>query len=468
MTRAAAMPAMLGDGENLDRQFIMVYRPLSSPFILPHKKDEGESNYSPNPLCAPPKTKEWAFCQIVTPAFPLCYPYPAVPCGRVFAFFVPLRKKKIMKKTFSLMLLAMCFSLAQAKVYDNSEGINVNKLEIGDLLLDGALLYLEEGERLCLIFGSDTKQYSGTDEVITFTFSYNAAEEKMECSDTKGWTGTTSQSSHALKVTYLTEAIDYLPRCIWLEGVSANESILDLENSTGSTTSYSGYKDEMHNFRLHDRTLYRDGRWQTLCLPFAVPKNLIAESPLAGAEIQQFTGAIITDDRLQLSFSNIATKDDGVKASVPYLVRWTDESLENVADPVFQNVVLTVTSPLSIKPNGDDATSFVGVFAPVTLTANDKSKLYLGGDNKLYYPATDVTVYAFRAYFELEDGAAAAARFHGFELTFDDGTTTGVMPLELSPAPSATTTPAYNLGGIMLPTGSKGLQIKDGKKVIVK
>ena len=36
---------------------------------------------------------------------------------------------------------------------------------------------------------------------------------------------------------------------------------------------------------LTNRTLYKDGEWNTICLPFSLDATQLAESPLAGASI---------------------------------------------------------------------------------------------------------------------------------------------------------------------------------------
>ena len=58
----------------------------------------------------------------------------------------------------------------------------------------------------------------------------------------------------------------------------------------------------------------------------------------------------------------------------------------------------TITGVVSFRP----------VLVPESLTANDRTKLYLGENDNLYWPDADVTVHAFRAYFVVDLGASAA------------------------------------------------------------
>ena len=47
--------------------------------------------------------------------------------------------------------------------------------------------------------------------------------------------------------------------------------------------------------------------------------------------------------------------------------------------------------------------STVAMSKPVTLKADDRKKLFLGANNKLYYPNDDVTINSFHAYLELSN-----------------------------------------------------------------
>ena len=76
----------------------------------------------------------------------------------------------------------------------------------------------------------------------------------------------------------------------------------------------------LYNVTLSGRTLYRDGDWNTLCLPFALSAEQIAASPLAGAIIMELDGtrSDLTDGTLTLNFN--AVKE--IEAGRPYIVKW--------------------------------------------------------------------------------------------------------------------------------------------------
>ena len=111
--------------------------------------------------------------------------------------------------------------------------------------------------------------------------------------------------------------------------------------------------------------------------------------------------------------------------------------------------------------------TFKGIYSPISWDSENKSVLYLGAANKLYWPqpaGNPVTLNAFRAYFELADGVTASA----FELNFD-GETTGITNTNLTNQTNKTSE-WYDLSGRKLdskPT-TKGVYIVNGRKVVIK
>ncbi len=76
-----------------------------------------------------------------------------------------------------------------------------------------------------------------------------------------------------------------------------------------------------YNATLSGRTIYRDGDWNTLCLPFSMNSTEIASSPLAGAIIKELnTGESDLDGegKLTLKFTDAAA----ITAGKPYIVKW--------------------------------------------------------------------------------------------------------------------------------------------------
>lgn len=225
------------------------------------------------------------------------------------------------------------------------------------------------------------------------------------------------------------------------------------------------YQDKKVNVKLDGRTLYKDGSWNTLCLPFNIDN--ISDQP------SDFSSALTIKELESSSFDNATGtltmnfKDaTSIEAGKPYIVKWT--SGDEITNPEFKAVTITSTTPQDVTVN--DLVTFKGTYAPVTLEANDRTKLYLGADNNLYYPDADVPVNSFRAYFSLNGITAGNANFqaHRFVFDFGDGETNGISGVIIENDGKANgwhTLDGRSLNGV--PT-EKGIYIHQGRKIIIK
>ncbi len=225
------------------------------------------------------------------------------------------------------------------------------------------------------------------------------------------------------------------------------------------------------NVMLEGRTIYRDGRWNTICLPFNLEDGDDSDGKnctgtlFEGAIVKRFDSSSYTPETktLTLSFED----SESIWTGGPYLVRWdSSENLEDLVNPVFKNVEIIDGEPL---PDTSDCIDFLGTFSPVTLAAQDRTVLYLGGDSKLYYPGVDVPVNAFRGYFQLKNGLTAGDLptngAKNFVLNFGDSTTE-IVNYQLSTINS--NDGWYSIDGRKLsgePT-QKGIYIWNGKKIV--
>ena len=215
---------------------------------------------------------------------------------------------------------------------------------------------------------------------------------------------------------------------------------------------------------LFGRTLFKDNSWNTLCLPFAV--NSFDGTPLEGAEVRTLESASFSNGTLTLNFTDAL---DAMEAGTPYIVRWT--SGDDLKNPEFTGVQLSDATP---EVNFDNiGMTFKGIYSPYEFAEQDKSKLYMGNENKLYYPKKAMAIKAFRAFFDLGDNlvaadpsaSAGAKEITNFVLNF--GETTGVSSIEHGKLNMEN---YYSIDGRKLsgePT-QKGVYIRNGKKVVVK
>ena len=155
-----------------------------------------------------------------------------------------------------------------------------------------------------------------------------------------------------------------------------------------------------------------------------------------------------------------------IEAGVPYIVKWTTTG-SNIVNPVFRNVTVSHESPNYHEViSKDKKVGFVGTYAPVKITVNDKSSLFLGAENKLYYPndANDVDgtyhVNAFRAYLHIDPSAEVKE----FRLRFGEDDEDGIVNANLNV--NRNDGAIYNLSGQRLNKMQKGVNIVNGRKVL--
>ena len=226
----------------------------------------------------------------------------------------------------------------------------------------------------------------------------------------------------------------------------AKDYTLD-ENSVNTIEAY-----ENANVTL-TRTFYKDGEWNTLCLPFAVAD---AKTAFDGAELREV-------DVTQSSENTIVFKEaTTIEAGKPYLIKWAKTPNE-VCDFVntFEGVTLVATAT-PVKVN--DAITFTGFYNKATADKLGASVAAIGAGNKLF-KVTSGEMKGFRAAFVLNPATPAA----GIKVVID-GTTTGIEDLVVDGVKANGR--VYNLNGQYVGNSLNGLQpgiyIQNGKKVVVK
>ena len=190
-------------------------------------------------------------------------------------------------------------------------------------------------------------------------------------------------------------------------------------NNTANITGNNGY---LAKVTLADRTIYKDGNWSTLCLPFDVQLN---NSPLAGATARPLKEAGISGSTLNLTFGDAVTT---LQAGTPYIIKW--ESGDDIVDPVFDGVIIDTTDrSYDNGVAGDQRVRFLGTYQSTSFDAEDKSILLLGSDNTLNYPTNGTVIGAQGTYFKL-GSEAALAQLTSYNIDFGDGESAkGVLSL---------------------------------------
>ena len=226
------------------------------------------------------------------------------------------------------------------------------------------------------------------------------------------------------------------------------------------------------NVTLSGRTLYKDGSWNTLCLPFDVDN--LKGTPLEGATVKTLAASDYDSatGTLTLYFSD---SRHALSAGIPYIVKWTTTGQDDISNPVFNDVVINAFA----SKVGSQFVDLEGAFSPVALEQDNHSVLFLGENNKLYHPNAEMQVNACRAVFRLHNGITVGNMMtndaKAFVLNFgddEDSESTGIIEVA-SPDPSAagnlSASAWYSLDGRKLsgkPT-AKGIYIHNGHKVVI-
>jgi hypothetical protein len=79
-----------------------------------------------------------------------------------------------------------------------------------------------------------------------------------------------------------------------------------------------------------------------------------------------------------------------------------------VENPVFEGVSISDAN----NPVRTGVVDFMGIYVPYSIGAN-KEMLYLDTDNKLNYPNAEMTINAFRAYFQLASAVDGSGDVNG-------------------------------------------------------
>ena len=260
--------------------------------------------------------------------------------------------------------------------------------------------------------------------------------------------------------------------------------------------------------RLMDRTIYRDNHWNTICLPFNMTSDQISTSPLKGATIYKMnetvtgyypSGQVNKSPYQQYDyghpvllfwFDNVDVTASGtiLQAGKPYLVKWaegdafTDDGnyKDNTEDGGSRHELdfegMTITQTVGGSWTGAGTTDgnviFQGTLSQsAKLLAGNKTRLVLGvkdGKDKLYYPSKNMNVRACRGYFIIPEAAVSTSSAPEIVMGFDDGETTSIQVVNGSGLTVQGSDTYYNLNGQRLTAPQKGINIINGKKVVIK
>lgn len=146
--------------------------------------------------------------------------------------------------------------------------------------------------------------------------------------------------------------------------------VLSLADNDDNSTALSTNNGDLANVTLDGRTLYCDGDWNTLTLPFSLTAEEIAASPLAGLTIKKLldTSNLDGDGKLTLNFEDATT----IEAGKPYIVKkkadlviknkddWDAFAADVNGGNTYEGKVVMLASNFDNSGEGEAVTTLVG------------------------------------------------------------------------------------------------------------
>ena len=183
----------------------------------------------------------------------------------------------------------------------------------------------------------------------------------------------------------------------------------------------------------------------TVVLPFALDANQVTAMFGEGAEVYAYSENSTDANNATVNFNK---KDEAtIEANVPVLVKATSASTSQTVEGV---IVKTAEAKVA-GANFD----FVGVYAPTTVEEGD----YFVNGGKLYKSVGSTNLKAFRAYIDNKSNGEGEVKL------YIDGVATAISEINADVQESGV---IYNLAGQRVSKTTRGIYVKNGRKVVVK
>lgn len=134
---------------------------------------------------------------------------------------------------------------------------------------------------------------------------------------------------------------------------------IDATSANTSTTPFSNFSNKITTTYVTNRS-FAASEWQAICLPFDLDEDELKATFGNGVELAEYTSLSGTT----LNFT--PQEKLALHAGVPYLIKPS----QAVNNPTFEDVVLSIQQPKTIKLNDADEISFTGSFFQ-TATSTD-------------------------------------------------------------------------------------------------
>lgn len=240
-------------------------------------------------------------------------------------------------------------------------------------------------------------------------------------------------------------------QCSWtqLSGDIAGVPDITISENEDNANLLEMYDGEVCNVSITRTIKY--GSYNSITLPFDVDVATLRNVFGNDVKLKEMTNSVFADNEMTFVFENAAS----IEAGKPYIIKVE----QNVINPQFNAVVIKNKEIVSKSEYAD----FVPVFNPTLLEDDNESIVFIGADNKLYYPSLSTgSMPGLRAYFLLRENVSTIKNFN---LSLDDQPTIiyQVANNQVMRSEGIYTISGQKIGKVM----HKGIYIINGKKVIV-
>lgn len=209
------------------------------------------------------------------------------------------------------------------------------------------------------------------------------------------------------------------------------------------------------------RTLYGDGGWNTLCVPFSLNTAQVKAAFGNDVELRKLAGV----NGNTITFE----PETKVEAGVPYLIKLSEANAKGTYTFTGVNTIAVTKADAIGTDQLKAAISFVGIYSSQDVagraTEGEDYVACLGADNMFFKAKAGTKMKGFRAFFLVPNNVPSNAL-----KAVIDGTATGIEDLVIDGVKA--NGHVYNLNGQYVGNSLNGLQpglyIQNGKKIVVK
>lgn len=229
-------------------------------------------------------------------------------------------------------------------------------------------------------------------------------------------------------------------------------------------------------------TVFRNinaGVWSTICLPFAIPEEKLAEAFGTEVTLADFIGCDVTyqdqDEEIAIDINVKFKTANAIEANHPYIIKVTDEVTEISIDgadiiPLDEGVAPSVDCDEQKVKVGSNYysffNSFIGNYTNGTIVPQQKLILSNG---KFQYSTGETQLMAFHAYFDFYDVLAEMEQASDRISLYINGKEIIGVGIQAIPYSLQNSDALYMLDGRKA-NGQlkKGIYITNGKKILVR